>query len=60
MTTRHKKTTLRKAIRIGDLVLVHGNTYGTIRKVYAFGTADVETSDGRWYRVTGLQFFDEA
>ena len=38
---------------VGDTLKVHGRT-ATVIKVYPFGTYDVETEDGRYFRVTGL------
>ena len=41
--------------RIGQTYRVHG-VLGIIVAVHRAGTIDVETPDGRWWRVTGLTF----
>lgn len=50
MTTLGKRTP-----RAGDRTTVYGQS-AIIRRVRPFGTIDVETSDGRWYRISGLDF----
>jgi len=40
---------------VGDRCDVHGMP-GIIREIHDFGTIDVETKDGRWWRLTGLDF----
>lgn len=40
-------------ITIGSIIKVYGRK-AIVRKVHALGTVDVETVDGKWFRVTGL------
>jgi hypothetical protein len=46
-------TSVMQHIRVGDRVKVHGE-YMTVIVVHPAGTIDVQSKDGRCYRVTGL------
>lgn len=39
--------------KVGDLIMVH-NIPATVRKLLPFGTIEVETEDGNWFRLSGF------
>lgn len=43
------------ALKVGNPYEVYGKV-GTIRKVWPFGTIDVEMPSGKFFRVTGLRW----
>lgn len=50
---RARKQAATRELRVGDVLTVHGKP-ARIYKVHPLGTFDVETADGRTFRVTGL------
>jgi len=41
--------------KIGQKITFRGLT-ATIRRIHAAGTIDVETTSGKWFRISGLAF----